>query len=305
MLSYYSVHGPIQTTASLWKKYQAKAQDLGLVVDRERFVFDRTQEVRQVQDNPLYAGMMEALDTSVGMVIDAIVESGQADNTVIIFTSDNGGVSSGDGYATSALPLRGGKGRQWEGGIRQPFYIHVPQITQGETSTTFASGTDFFPTILELAGDTSSHVDLDGRSLVPTLKGETLPDRQLFWHYPHYGNQGGEPSAILREGDWKLIRYFEDERFELYNLASDLGEQVDLASANPHRVEQMAKTLQAWLNSVNAKLPMSNTNYDAADHAASIRQAKEVRMQNREREHASYLQPEFTPNGGWWQNKGK
>lgn len=305
MLSYYSVHGPIQTTESLWKKYQAKAQEMGLVVDRERFIFDRTQEVRQVQDNPLYAGMMEALDTSVGMVIDAIVESGQAENTAIIFTSDNGGVSSGDGYATSALPMRGGKGRQWEGGIRQPYYIYVPQVTSAGTSTAFASGIDFFPTLLELAGDTAVHADLDGRSLVPALKGESMPARPLFWHYPHYGNQGGEPSAIVRDGDWKLIRYFEDERFELYNLASDLGEQVDLASMNPQRVEEMSKSLQVWLDSVDAKLPASNAKYDEAAHAASIRQAQEVRMKNREREHFSLLQPEFAPQGGWWENKGK
>ena len=143
---------------------------MGLVVERDRFLWDRTQEVRQTQDNPLYAGMMEALDTSVGLVLDAIEKSGQADNTVVIFTSDNGGVSSGDGYATSALPMRGGKGRQWEGGIRQPYYIHVPGVTKGSKTKVFANGTDFFPTIMELAGS-EVQSGLDGRSLVPTLDG--------------------------------------------------------------------------------------------------------------------------------------
>ncbi|MCD8533491.1 MAG: sulfatase-like hydrolase/transferase [Verrucomicrobia bacterium] len=117
MLSFYSVHAPIQTTEQRWKKYRTKAETMGLTHRTQpRFLLDRTQEVRQVQDHPVYAGMMEALDDSVGLVLQAVQDSGLSDNTIIIFTSDNGGVSSGDGFATSCLPLRGGKGRQWEGG---------------------------------------------------------------------------------------------------------------------------------------------------------------------------------------------
>lgn len=304
MLCYYSVHAPIQTTESLWKKYQAKAEQLGLAVQRERFIFDRTQEVRQVQDNPLYAGMMEALDVSVGMVLDAIQQSGQADNTIVIFTSDNGGVSSGDGYATSALPMRGGKGRQWEGGIRQPYYIRVPGETDGSRSPAFATGVDFFPTILELAGDTTQR-DIDGRSLVPALRGQSMGERPLFWHYPHYGNQGGEPSAIVRNGDWKLIHYYEDQRNELYNLAQDPGEQQDLAKSEGERVPLMLRQLKTWLEQVGAVYPSQNKNYDSDAYADSLGQAQAVRMKNREQEHWSYLLPNFTPQGGWWQDRGK
>jgi arylsulfatase A-like enzyme len=305
MLSFYSVHAPIQTTQDLWAKYQAKASDLGLNGPRVRFLFDRTQEVRQVQDNPLYAGMMESLDKAVGLVLAAIEESGQAENTVVIFTSDNGGVSSGDGYATAALPLRGGKGRQWEGGIRQPFYIHVPGKTQGSTTSDFAIGTDFFPTILELAGDTTEHNDLDGRSLVPVLMGQSTQSRPLFWHYPHYGNQGGEPSAIVRDGDWKLIHYFEDGRHELYNLAEDIGEQNDLADQEPERSEQLLAKLMHHLDEVDARYPVRNEQFDEQAYEKSLQQARSVRMRNREAEHAAFLEADFSPRGGWWQFKGK
>ena len=121
MLSFYSVHAPIQCSESRFKKFQAKAEKMGLTTRTEpRFIMDRTKEVRQVQDNPIYAGMIAAMDDAIGLVLTAIEQSGVADNTIVIFTSDNGGVSSGDGYATACLPMRGGKGRQWEGGIRAP-----------------------------------------------------------------------------------------------------------------------------------------------------------------------------------------
>lgn len=303
MLCYYSVHGPIQTTESLWKKYQAKAEAHGLVVERDRFLFDRTQEVRQVQDNPLYAGMLEALDTSVGIVLNALKDSGQAENTVVIFTSDNGGVSSGDGYATAALPFRGGKGRQWEGGIRQPFYISVPGVTDGSKSFTFANGVDFFPTILELAGGSASGID--GRSLVDAIHGKSMPEQPLFWHYPHYGNQGGEPSGIIREGPWKLIHYYEDGRSELYNLDRDVGEQNDVAAMQPARTEAMLQKLKSWLDSVDAVMPSKNSKYDGAEYQTSLKRARENRMKGREADHWSYLQEDFTPRGGWWQERGK
>jgi len=186
-----------------------------------RFLFDRTQEVRQVQDHPIYAGMMAALDDAVGIVMDAIEKSEQADNTIVIFTSDNGGVSSGDGYATSALPLRGGKGRQWESGIRQPYYIYWPGVTNGGTTEALAIGMDFYPTMLEMAGlEAMPDQHLDGISLVPVLKGEETDSRTLYWNYPYYGNQGGEPSAIVQDSDWKLIHYFEDAKIISHNKST-------------------------------------------------------------------------------------
>lgn len=307
MLSFYSVHGPIQSTKELWKKYQAKADRMGLTGDdKQRFIIDRTKEVRQIQDHPVYAGMMESMDSAVGQVLEALKTAGVSDNTVVIFTGDNGGVSSGDGFATSSLPFRGGKGRQWEGGFREPYYIAWPGVTKGGTTEAFATGTDFYPTMLEIAGiDLMPKQHVDGVSLVPALKGEEMPARDLFWHYPHYGNQGGEPSAVIRRGDWKLIHYFEDGRRELYNLKLDVGEQNDFAAQQPKRVEELSATLDAWLKSVDADMPTKNPKWDEAKYAKQMQQLYKVGHPRRERDHANFLKPNFKPRGGWWQDRGK
>lgn len=305
MLSFYSVHGPIHCSQARFEKFQAKAESMGLSKRQEpRFLFDRTQEVRQVQDHPIYAGMMAALDDAVGIVLDQLEASGVADDTVVIFTSDNGGVSSGDGYATACLPMRGGKGRQWEGGIRQPYYIAWPGMTDaGGTNKALATGMDFYPTLLELADlDLKPDQHLDGISLVPALKGESLPERTLFWHYPHYGNQGGEPSSILMEGDWKLIHYFEDKRNELYYLPSDAGERQDLAAKEPDRVKRMMEALLAQQKAVGAAFPSPNPQFDAAK-LKSQRERMAKGNPNREKQHAEFLKPDYEPRGGWWDKR--
>ncbi len=302
-LSFYSVHGPIQTTPELWKKYRDKAQKNPH--QGERFIVDRVQPVRQVQDCPNYAGMMESMDKAVGIVLNQLQTSGVADNTIIIFTSDNGGVSSGDGFATSCLPLRGGKGRQWEGGILQPYYICAPGITKpGSKNTTPVIGTDFFPTMLELAGlplQPKQHVD--GISLVPMLKGTTQPDRTLFWHYPHYGNQGGEPSSIIRKSGWKLIHYHEDGRDELYNLAKDTGEQSNLATKHPEKTMALRKELDAWLKETGARMPIPNPRFDAEKRAQQDKATRTKWKARLERQHADFLSPKFKPNKDWWGSK--
>lgn len=302
MLSFYSVHGPIQCSQNRFQKFQAKAERLGLTRRKDpRFKFDRTQEVRQVQDHPIYAGMMAAMDDAVGLVLDAIRENGVADNTVVIFTSDNGGVSSGDGYATSCLPMRGGKGRQWEGGIRQPYYIHWPGVTHGEKTNVVATGMDFYPTILEIAGiDPMPEQHVDGRSLVPALKGKPMDNRPLFWHYPHYGNQGGEPSGIILDGDWKLIQYFEDNRVELYNVAQDIGEQDNLADKHPQRTAKLLGELKAWQKSVGAKFPVPNPRFNADKLKMRLAQLEKYGNPKREAQHANFLKPDFRPRNGWW-----
>jgi arylsulfatase A-like enzyme len=308
MLSFYSVHAPIQCSEHRFKKFQAKAEQMGLTRRTDpRFIIDRTKEVRQVQDHPVYAGMMAAMDDAVGLVLNALKESGAEDHTVVVFTSDNGGVSSGDGFATSCLPFRGGKGRQWEGGIRQPLYIAWPGVTKGQTTHTPAISMDLYPTFLDIAGlPLLPDQHLDGASLVPALKGETpAADRPLFWHYPHYGNQGGEPSAIMIQGKWKLIHYFEDGRNELYDLAHDVGEQTDLASQHPDRAASMLTALQDWQKQTNASFPKPNPNYSDTQ-AAAEREALSLRdLPNREAEHARYLKPDFTPPGGWWDNPNR
>jgi len=299
-LSFYSVHGPIQTTKPLWQKYQQRARDHAEV--EQRFLIDRTLPVRQVQDCPIYAGMIESMDDAVGRVVKAIEALHLSDNTIVIFTSDNGGVSSGDAYSTSNLPLRGGKGRQWEGGIREPFYIRAPRIaTAGSTCDVPVTGADFYPTLLELAGlplQPSQHED--GESLVPLLKGGSLPERPLFWHYPHYGNQGGEPSSIIRRGDWKLIHYYEDGRDELYHLGNDSAEQQDLAGVEPERTQQLRAELDQWLSRVGAEIPVADSRFRADDKAKQQQRIREVQLPRLEKQHARFLEEDFQPNANWW-----
>lgn len=194
------------------------------------FEVDRTLPVRLQQDNPIYAGLIQQMDDAVGVVLAKLHELGLDENTIIVFTSDNGGVSSGDAYATSNYPLRGGKGRQWEGGIRVPLFIDFPGNTlKGDSCVVPVTGADLYPTFLDMAGiPLMPGQHQDGVSLLPLLQGKSIPERALYWHYPHYGNQGGEPSSIIRQGDWKLIHYYEDGRDELYNLRIDETESEPL-----------------------------------------------------------------------------
>ena len=298
-LSFYSVHGPIQTSPDLWEKYRKKASATGLSI--ERFKNDRTLPVRQVQDCPIYGGMMESMDNAVGLVMNKLKELKLDKNTIVIFTSDNGGVSSGDAFATSCLPLRGGKGRQWEGGIRQPYYIVAPGVTEpGSISSQFATGTDFFPTLLELAGlkPLPTH-HIDGISLVPALRGE-FSERVLYWHYPHYGNQGGEPSSIIRDGDHKLIRYYEDGQEELYNVKKDISETNDLAATHPELVKKLSVKLTTHLIEVGAKIPKPDPRFNAEKKVQQIKILHTKKKTQLEKQHANFLKPGFQPNKTWW-----
>jgi len=299
-LSFYAVHGPIETDRERWKKFRDKA--MGSPHRGPRFEIDRTMPVRQVQDNPIYAGLIEMMDDGVGVVLDKLDELGLADNTVVIFTSDNGGVSSGDSFSSSMLPFRGGKGRQWEGGIREPYYVKVPGMTEpGSTCDTPVNGTDFYPTILELAGlPLRPEQHLDGVSIVPLLQGGNIAPRDLYWHYPHYGNQGGEPATMMRSANWKLIHYWEDGRDELYNLSTDEGEHHDVASANPAIVAEMRPKMNQWLDEVGARLPTLNPNYDAELAKRQAEEMRTKRMPRLEAQHAAFLDPDFEPDPTWW-----
>lgn len=299
-LSFYSVHGPIQTTQPLWEKYSGKAAQAGLAT--ERFEFDRRLNVRTVQDCPIYAGMMESMDDAVGIVLDKLASLGLDDNTIVCFTGDNGGVSSGDAYATSNLPLRGGKGRQWEGGIREPFYIRAPGFTRpSSVSDVPAHGVDWYPTLAELAGvGVPAKQGVDGVSLVPALKGDTLTTRPLYWHYPHYGNQGGEPSSIIMENEWKLIHYHEDKRNELYNLTVDPREQTDVASNNPQVANRLSAQLSKWLTLTDAQMPTKDPQFDTAKRAARWQQIRTAGKEKLEKQHAGFLKFNYQPDPSWW-----
>lgn len=302
-LSFYAVHGPIQTTQKKWAKYRQKAMDLGIA--DQGFEMGRFLPIRQVQDNPVYAGLVEAMDDAVGTVLNSLSELGLDGNTIVIFTSDNGGVAAGDAFATSNLPLRAGKGYQFEGGIREPYFIKVPGLTKGgEFSSTPVTGTDFYPTLLELAGlDLKPQEHSDGVSLVPLLKNKAIIERPLIWHYPHYGNQGGEPSSIIRKGDWKLIHYYEDGREELYNLKNDLGEIMDVAKQNPELVQELSLALFDYLHKVAARFPKHDPEYDAVQEQEYLKAVIEKKWPQLEKQRMNYLSEDFNPENNWWGSK--
>lgn len=299
-LSFYAVHGPIQTTQEKWAKYREKAEEMGIA--ETGFEMGKFLPIRQVQDNPVYAGLVEQMDDAVGLVLKTLDEAGLADNTIVIFTSDNGGVAAGDAFATSNLPLRAGKGYQFEGGIREPYFIKAPGLTEpGAVTTVPATGTDFYPTLLELAGaDLRPDQHMDGVSLLPVLKGGTLPERPLIWHYPHYGNQGGEPSSIIRKGAWKLIHYYEDGRDELYNLTNDLKEQNDVATDHPQIVAQLSEELFAYLEEVGARYPEKDPEYSAELEERFLERVRTQRWPRLEEQRLRFLSEDFDPDNNWW-----
>lgn len=303
-LSFYAVHGPIQTTQEKWQKYQQKAVDAGIA--DQGFEMERVLPIRTTQDNPIYAGLLEAMDDAIGLVLQKLDELGLAENTIIVFTSDNGGVASGDAFSTSNLPLRGGKGYQWEGGIREPFLIKVPWLNgKGKRIATPVIGTDFYPTLLDLANlPLRPDQHLDGLSLKPLLTGEgNINDRPLYWHYPHYGNQGGEPSSIIRKGDWKLIHYWEDDREELYNLADDPAEKENLAIRYLNKRAELNQQLIQWLKEVNANYPRLDSLHDPILRQARLNRLRDVRLPALEKQRMEFLDPNFEPNPTWWDSK--
>jgi len=255
-LSFYSVHTPLMGRPDLVEKYKARAEK----VEGEEFADEeqnlpskRPRKVRILQKHAVYGAMVEAMDEAVGVVLEQLENSGLAGNTIVFFTSDNGGLSASEGSPTSNLPLRGGKGWLYEGGIREAWLVRYPGVTKpGSVCSQPICSIDLYPTVAACAGIEVEH-KVDGIDLSPALRGETLEPRPLYWHYPHYSNQGGFPGGAIRMGDYKLLERYEDGRVHLYSLKDDIGEQHDLAGKMPDRVTQMRKQLHAWYREVDAK----------------------------------------------------
>ncbi|MBD0724753.1 sulfatase [Flavobacterium sp. L1I52] len=302
-LSFYAVHGPIETTEQKWNKYRNKAEAQG--IPNSGFEMERVLPIRVVQDNPVYAGLVESMDDAVGLVLDKLKELHLDENTIIVFTSDNGGVASGDAFSTSNLPLRGGKGYQWEGGIREPYLMKVPQLKNGPKKIEYpVSGVDFYPTLLDLTGVKIKPTQkIDGISLAPLLKGKSVNERALFWHYPHYGNQGGEPVSIIRRGEWKLIHYWEDGHDELYNLHKDMGEKNEVSKSNVTVATQLRKELDDFLTETKAKIPVQNSKYDDALSKKQYENRKTKMRSDLEKQRKDFLSKDFQPNANWWDSK--
>jgi arylsulfatase A len=252
-LPHYAVHIPLQARPDILARYQAKPAN------------------GSPQNNPIYAAMIQSVDDGVGRLMRKLDELGIADRTAIIFTSDNGGLSVKEGPNTpsaSNSPLRAGKGYLYEGGIRVPFLIAWPGVTRpGSVCEVPVSGQDLYPTIREIAAVAPSPGQVvDGESLVPIVKGTgSLNRAALFWHYPHYSNQGGKPGGAIRQGNLKLIEWYEDGRSELYDLAADVGEQKDFAGERPADASRLRERLARWRESVAAQMPTPNPEFRQAN----------------------------------------
>lgn len=299
-LSFYAVHGPIQTTEEKWRKYRDKAVKQG--IDSIGYEMGKFLPIRQHQDNPVYAGLVESMDDAVGKVLNSLDEMGLSENTIVIFTGDNGGVSAGDSFSTSNSPLKGGKGYQFEGGLRTPYIIKAPGMKdKGTHSNVPVTGTDFFPTLLELAG-LPSYPDhhQDGISLAPIFEGKETKERTIVWHYPHYGNQGGEPSSVIRAGKWKLIHYYEDNRKELYNLDLDTNEFNNLSLEYPSIVKNLSDSLFTYLNNVGANFPEKDKNWSKIKEDKYLEGIKNIKMKSLENQRIQLIGDAFQPNNDWW-----
>lgn len=270
MYSLYAVHNPLQAPTALVRKYQAKQKALGLT-DSTRFRRDeawmlpqKDWKQRTVQDNPRYAAMIENMDTNIGRILQKLSDLGLDENTIIIFTSDNGGLSTAEGSPTLNINLRAGKGWLYEGGIRVPTIIKwTNQIKAGQISEIPVSTVDFFPTLAKAMNNAAVDAqNIDGSNILDLLADtQKAKQRSLFWHYPHYSNQGGKPSAAMIKGDYKLILNYEDNSLELYNLKNDIGEKNNLANTQKNITKRYKKALDKWLKTSNAKFPTSNPNY--------------------------------------------
>lgn len=270
---HYTVHTPIQAKKEDIERFEDKAVRLGLdkvevFIAGDYFPCNHKKykriKRRIVQSNPVYAAMVYNLDWNFGRLMQALEEAGEAENTIVIFTSDNGGLSTAESSPTCNSPLSEGKGWMYEGGVREPLLVRWPGvIAPGSTCNVPVTSPDFYPTLLDTAGlPKLPEQHVDGASFFPLLKGEKGIAREaIYWHYPHYGNQGGTPGCSIRMGDYKLIEFFENGNLELYNLREDIGEEHNLVSKMPELAGKMQKMLAVWRESVNAKIPMPNPGY--------------------------------------------
>ncbi len=219
---------------------------------------------------PVYAALVETLDDTAGLLLAKLDALRLRDRTIVIFTSDHGGLHVPEGphaRITHNTPFRAGKGYLYEGGLRIPLIVRWPgRVPAGRLVDTPVINTDWLPTLAEIAGARTPR-DLDGVSIAALLLGRGPPKpRPFYWHFPHYTNQGSQPAGAIRDGDWKLVEYYEDGRAELFNLRSDTSETSDLSGREPRRVARLKRQLAAWRQRVGAQTNAPNPNFDPALH---------------------------------------
>lgn len=271
-LPFYQVHTPLLAKPEKVRYFEKKARKMGL---KELKAFDENPEwkskqpyqdstrmERIIQSNAVYAAMIASMDENIGRIIEELKVLGLYENTIIIFTSDNGGLSTSEGSPTSSRPLRGGKGFTYEGGIRVPLIVKMPMMNSAGTSCdSIVTSTDYYPTMLEMAGGKlhpEQHVD--GISFLPLLNGGNRTARDaVYWHYPHYSNQGGRPSGCIRMGNYKLLQFYDTGEIELYDLSVDISEKENLQDKMPELTRKLLNKLDNWRKSVKADMPAKNT----------------------------------------------
>ncbi len=273
-LPFLAVHTPIGARADLVAKYEKKAENAPV----DAWGQERANKVRLVQNHAKYGAMLEQLDEGIGRILTALDKNELTEKTIIVFMSDNGGLSTSEGWPTSNLPLRGGKGWPYEGGVREPMIVVAPGVTKpGTTCNTPVISTDFYPTLLQLAGQSlKPEQHLGGVCFLPLLRGEAMQrGKPLYWHYPHYSNQGGSPHGAIRDGDWKLIQWYEDNSLELYNIPQDSSEKNNLAALQPDRAKAMQEKLIVWRKEVGALMPTSKPDEDDATNPPKGKKKKQ------------------------------
>lgn len=266
-LSFYTVHTPIQANKKHLAKFEAKAQllkiDSSTLIIPEGEGETLTQQVRAD-----YASMVYAMDENVGRLLKKLEELQLDDNTIVVFTSDNGGLSTLQPRPqlppTAVRPLRAGKGWLYEGGIRVPLIIKAPGLKEGSVSHTPVVSQDLFPTMLSLCGiQADTAIPLDGKNMESLLKGTVAAVRDtIYWHYPHYHGSRWKPGAAIRAGDWKLLEFYEEDKTELYNLKEDIGETTDLSEQHPAKLQELQQSLHRWQNKMGAKMPVQNLSFN-------------------------------------------
>jgi arylsulfatase A-like enzyme len=273
LYSLYAVHNPMQAPAALVQKYERKRAGIlkqgetAFAKDEPWMQFENGWKRRTVQEQPVYAAMVENMDTNIGRILAKLKEKGLYENTLIIFTSDNGGLSTAEGSPTVNGPLRAGKGWLYEGGIRVPFIMYWKgKVLENFTSDLPVTVADIFPTVAKAVNNKYERdAAIDGRNILSLLADSAQQkNRTFYWHYPHYSNQGGKPGAAIRQGNWKLIYNYEDESIELYDILKDVDEKTNLSNNRQEITASLKKKLLDWLQETKAQTPVKNADYRPA-----------------------------------------
>lgn len=283
----YAVHVPIQAPQELVDEFNKKRERMGL---GSRLEFEEGAPFpswhkrdlhitrRVVQSDAAYAAMIKNLDWNIGRLLDEVEKLGKSGETIVIVSSDNGGLATAEGSPTCNAPLSEGKGWAFEGGVRVPLIVKWPGVAEaGRVDRSVVTSPDFYPTLMEMGRlPLRPEQHRDGKSFVPALEGKIKDRGAVFWFYPHYSNQGGEPVAAVREGQWKLVHFLDGRAPELFDLEGDISEATNVADREPQRVNIMSNDLQEWMRSCRCIMPERNPYDPFSDRQGNARPEDQI-----------------------------